>query len=57
MKVYTSIEPELLHLTEDVVLNRRKDATDRLLQYASTMKGAKTGGGDEAPRMGATVMW
>jgi len=41
LRVYTSIEPELLQLTEDVVLNRRKDATDRLLQYASTMKGAK----------------
>ena len=41
LKVYTSVEPQLLQLTEDVVLNRRKDATDRLLQYASTMKGAK----------------
>ncbi|MDM8001499.1 MAG: methionine synthase [Bacteroidota bacterium] len=41
LKVYTSVEPELLQLTEDVVLNRRKDATDRLLQYASTMKGSK----------------
>jgi 5-methyltetrahydrofolate--homocysteine methyltransferase len=41
LKVYTSIEPNLLQLTEDVVLNRRKDATDRLLQYASGMKGVK----------------
>ena len=41
LQVYTSIEPELLQLTEDVVLNRRKDATDRLLQYASTIKGEK----------------
>jgi len=41
LKVYTSVEPQLLHLTEDVVLNRRKDATDRLLQYASAMKGPK----------------
>lgn len=41
LKVYTSIEPDLLHLTEDVVLNRRKDATDRLLQYASGMKAGK----------------
>ena len=38
MKVYTAIEPDLLHLTEDVVMNRRKDATDRLLQYASSLK-------------------
>ena len=41
LKVYTSVEPQLLQLTEDVVLNRRKDATDRLLQYASAMKGPK----------------
>jgi 5-methyltetrahydrofolate--homocysteine methyltransferase len=41
LKVYTSIEPELLQLTEDVVMNRRKDATDRLLQYASSMKETK----------------
>ena len=41
LQVYTSIEPDLLQLTEDVVLNRRKDATDRLLQYASGMKEEK----------------
>jgi len=41
LKVYTSVEPGLLQLTEDVVLNRRKDATDRLLQYASGLKGGK----------------
>jgi len=41
LKVYTSIEPDLLRLTEDVVLNRRKDATDRLLQFAAGMKGGK----------------
>lgn len=41
LKVYTAIEPDLLKLTEDVVLNRRKDATDRLLQFAAGMKGAR----------------
>ena len=41
LKVYTSVEPDLLRLTEDVVMNRRKDATDRLLQYASGHKGEK----------------
>ena len=41
LRVYTSVEPGLLQLTEDVVLNRRKDATDRLLQYASGMKVGK----------------
>ncbi len=41
LRVYTSIEPDLLHLTEDVVMNRRKDATDRLLQFAAGMKGGR----------------
>ncbi len=41
LRVYTSIEPDLLRLTEDVVMNRRKDATDRLLQFAAGMKGGK----------------
>ncbi len=41
LKVYTEIEPDLLQLTEDVVLNKRKDATDRLLQYAAGMKTGK----------------
>ncbi|HOC48916.1 MAG TPA: vitamin B12 dependent-methionine synthase activation domain-containing protein, partial [Bacteroidales bacterium] len=49
LKVYTSVEPQLLQLTEDVVMNRRKDATDRLLQYASTMKGAKQEEGTKHP--------
>jgi len=34
LQVYDEIEPALLKLAEDVVLNRRKDATDRLLAYA-----------------------
>jgi 5-methyltetrahydrofolate--homocysteine methyltransferase len=44
MKVYTAIEPDLLKLTEDVVMNRRRDATDRLLQYASEVKEARQEG-------------
>lgn len=35
LMVYTDIEPNLLKLTEDLVLNRRRDATERLLAYAS----------------------
>jgi 5-methyltetrahydrofolate--homocysteine methyltransferase len=38
LQVYTEIEPELLHLTEDVVLNRRKDSTERLVKFAESMK-------------------
>ncbi|MBQ9470967.1 MAG: B12-binding domain-containing protein, partial [Bacteroidales bacterium] len=34
LQVYSEIEPTLLALTEDLVLNRRPDATERLLDYA-----------------------
>ncbi len=35
LQVYNQIEPELLKLTEDVVLNLRPDATERLIKYAA----------------------
>jgi 5-methyltetrahydrofolate--homocysteine methyltransferase len=38
LQVYSEIQPDLLHLTEDVVLNRRKDATERLVRYAEGLK-------------------
>lgn len=37
--VYTDLEPNLLKLTEDLVLNRRRDATERLLAYADRVSG------------------
>jgi 5-methyltetrahydrofolate--homocysteine methyltransferase len=37
--IYDDIEPELRELTEDVILNRRADATDRLLEVAGRYKG------------------
>jgi len=36
---YDAIDPELRELCEDVVLNRRQDATDRLLEAAPKFKG------------------
>ncbi len=38
LQVYTEIEPVLLQLTEDVVLNRRKDSTERLVKFAESLK-------------------
>lgn len=38
LQIYDEIEPELLKRTEDLVMNRRPDATERLLQYATTVK-------------------
>jgi 5-methyltetrahydrofolate--homocysteine methyltransferase len=39
LEVYSDIEPTLLEYVEDVLLNRRPDATERLLEYAETVKG------------------
>src|SRR5215204_3100664 len=39
LAVYDEINPELRELCEDVVLNRRSDATERLLQAAPRCKG------------------
>lgn len=38
LQVYDEIEPALRDLCEDVILNRRKDATERLLAFAETVK-------------------
>jgi 5-methyltetrahydrofolate--homocysteine methyltransferase len=38
LQVYDEIEPELRELCEDVVLNRREDATERLVTFAETVK-------------------
>jgi len=39
LEIYSEIEPELLIRVEDVLLNRRPDATERLLEFAETVKG------------------
>jgi 5-methyltetrahydrofolate--homocysteine methyltransferase len=39
LAVYEDIEPKLKELVEDVLLNRRPDATERLVDYAETVKG------------------
>ena len=40
LEVYEEIEPELKVLVEDVLLNRRADGTERLVEYGETLKGA-----------------
>ncbi len=40
LEVYEEIEPDLKVLVEDVLLNRRPDATERLVDYGETLKGA-----------------
>ncbi|MBL4745319.1 MAG: methionine synthase [Flavobacteriaceae bacterium] len=41
LEVYDDISKDLLVHVEDVILNRREDATERLLDFASTVKGSK----------------
>jgi 5-methyltetrahydrofolate--homocysteine methyltransferase len=40
--VYEDIEPELLEHVEDVVFDRRPDATERLVEYAGRVRGEAT---------------
>ncbi len=46
LEVYEEIEPELKVLVEDVLLNRRDDATERLVDFGEKLKAA--GGGKES---------
>jgi 5-methyltetrahydrofolate--homocysteine methyltransferase len=42
LAVYQDIEPDLLERVEDVIFNRREDATERLVEYASRVEGEAT---------------
>jgi 5-methyltetrahydrofolate--homocysteine methyltransferase len=52
--VYEEIEPQLRQRVEDVILNRRADATERLVEFAGTVKagGGKAAKEDDAWRRG-----
>ncbi len=58
--VYDEIEKELLELVEDVLLDRRDDATERLINHAEKVKGSNSpllgrGAGGEAEWRRGTV--
>jgi 5-methyltetrahydrofolate--homocysteine methyltransferase len=42
LAVYEDIEPDLLERVEDVIFNRRDDATERLVEVAENVRGAGT---------------
>src|SRR5207249_9773103 len=44
LEVYAEIAPELRELVEDVLLNRRADATERLVAYGESVKQKAAGG-------------
>jgi len=43
LQIYADIEPELLEHVEDIVLNRRPDATERMIELAEKVKNQATG--------------
>ena len=50
LEVYEEIEPELRELVEDVLLNRRPDATERLVDFGEKLKAAGAGAAADARR-------
>jgi 5-methyltetrahydrofolate--homocysteine methyltransferase len=52
--VYEELEPELRERVEDVIFNRRSDATERLIEFSARVKsGARETAKDEAWRAGS----
>ena len=50
LEVYEEIKPELRDLVEDVLLNRRPDATERLVDYGERLKSEGAGGAANAKK-------
>src|SRR5947209_17066457 len=55
LQVYEEIHKDLLEHVEDVLLNRRPDATDRLTAFAETVKQKEKGAVQEQAWRGAPV--
>jgi 5-methyltetrahydrofolate--homocysteine methyltransferase len=55
LAVYDDVEPSLKQLVEDVLFNRRPDATERLVDYAETLKdkGVRSAAEEQAWRNGS----
>ena len=56
LEVYEEIEPELKELVEDVLLNRRPDATERLVDLGERLK-AEGAGGSSADKKEKEEEW
>ena len=55
LEVYDEVEPKLLKLVEDVLLNRHPDATEALIDYAEELKAAGVTGGSRST--GPDLSW
>jgi 5-methyltetrahydrofolate--homocysteine methyltransferase len=53
--VYAEIEPELRERVEDVIFNRRADATERLVELANRVKGGPKAGREDLAWRSGTV--
>jgi len=51
LAIYEEIDPDLRERVEDVILNRRRDATERLVEFAGRFKG------EAATRRGEDLAW
>ena len=54
LAIYDDLDPELRERVEDVVLNRRPDSTERLMEIAERYK---KGTRDQGPATGNTLAW
>lgn len=57
LEVYEEIEPELRELVLDVLLNRRNDSTERLVDYGERLKSAGKGGSARKADEKAEAEW
>jgi cobalamin-dependent methionine synthase I len=55
--VYQEIPKDLLELVEDVLLNRRPDATERLVKFADDLKGREGGTGASKAEAREDLAW
>ncbi len=57
LEVYEEIEPELKVLVEDVLLNRRPDATERLVEFGEALKEKQIPSGDDSKKSKDAEAW
>jgi 5-methyltetrahydrofolate--homocysteine methyltransferase len=57
LEVYEEIEPELKVLVEDVLLNRRADATERLVEFGEALKEKQIPFGDDNKKSKDVEAW
>ncbi len=50
LEIYEEIEPELKEMVEDVLLNRRPDATERLVDYGEALKASGASAGSSTAK-------